>query len=484
FFHPFTPAQDPPWEARSDWEAFKGIASKVSELAAEHFDGPVKDVVVSPLMTDSEDEIANLDGELFDWKHDDTEAVPGETMPNIAVEERDYTTVYERFVTLGEQGNEPGGYGAKNVEMDLSPIYEDLTDNRHIPERDGRPSLESAKSVAEVILRLSPETDGRVSTLLFEDLEEQMGRDLSDLYAGQAHETITFDDLEQGPTRTLTSPHWTGIESTEGSNDRTYAPWAINVEKLKPWKTLTGRQEVYFDHEVYRELGEELPTYKPPVDTVSIGEVDTSEVSVGPTTSGPPEDGGGATDSVGDGSPPVGVFRYLTPHGKWQIHSSFRDTWQMTNLSRGGPVAWLNDEVAEALGIEDNDWMELYTENGIQVARAVISHTVPRDAVICYHQVERHVNVPFSEKAQEEGVSGLRGGTNNSPTRIMQNPATMVGGYANWTYFINYWGTSPSERDMPVAVRRMPLDEGESPVYREEELPVDPTVTTDGGEPR
>ena len=481
FFHPFQPAQDPPWETRSDWEGFKTIARKVSELAEERFDGPVKDVVMKPLMTDDEDEIANPDGELFDWTEDDTEAIPGKTMPNIYVEERDYRDVYDRFVTLGEKGNEPGGYGAKNVEIDLTPIYEDLTDDRLIDERDGKPSLEEAKSVAETILRLSPETDGRVSKRLFEELESQMGRDLSDLYEGQVHESVTFDDLVGRPTRTLTSPHWTGIESAEGTNDRTYAPWAINVEKLKPWKTLTGRQEIYFDHEVYRELGEELPTYKPPIDTVSIGEIDTSEVTVGPLGNGETGNSGDVTD--GD-SPPVGVYRFLTPHGKWQIHSNFRDTWQMTNLSRGGPVVWINDDVAADLGIEDNDWVELFTENGIQVARAVVSHTVPRDSIIGYHQVERHVNVPFSKKAMEEGVSGIRGGTNNSPTRIMQNPATMVGGYANWTYFINYWGTSPSERDMPVAVRRMPLDTGESPVYREEALEYDLRTDTDGGDPR
>lgn len=479
FFHPFQPAQDPPWETRSDWEGFKTIAKKVSELAAMRFDGPVKDVVLKPLMTDEADEIANPDGELFDWTRDETEPIPGKTMPNIYVEERDYRDVYEQYVSLGEKGNEPNGYGTKNVEIDLTPVYETLTEDKLIDERNGKPSLENAKGVAEIILRLSPETDGHVSKLLFEELESQTGKDLSDLYEGQVHESITFDDLVGRPTRTLTSPHWTGIESDEGLNDRTYAPWAINVEKHKPWKTLTGRQEVYFDHEVYRELGEELPTYKPPVDTVAIGDVDTTQVSVSSTDIATHRQG---TTEIDENAPPIGVYRFLTPHGKWQIHSNFRDTWQMTNLSRGGPDVWINDEVAETLGIEDNDWVELFTQNGIQVARAIVSHTVPRNSVIGYHQAERYVNVPFSKKAQEEGVSGLRGGTNNSPTRIMQNPATMVGGYANWTYFINYWGTSPSERDMSVAVRKMPLEEGETPIYQEEDLDYDWDAVAGGGE--
>ena len=57
-----------------------------------------------------------------------------------------------------------------------------------------------------------------------------------------------------------------------------------------------------------------------------------------------------------------------------------------------------------------------------------------------------------------------------SPT-WMGYPATMIGGYANWTYFLNYWGTSPSERDCAVLIRRMPLESGAKKViYREADL--------------
>ena len=30
-----------------------------------------------------------------------------------------------------------------------------------------------------------------------------------------------------------------------------------------PWRTLTGRQHLYLDHEVYLAFGENLPTFKP-----------------------------------------------------------------------------------------------------------------------------------------------------------------------------------------------------------------------------
>ena len=44
---------------------------------------------------------------------------------------------------------------------------------------------------------------------------------------------------------------------------RAYAAFTYNVEKLVPWRTLTGRQHFYLDHEMYLAYGENLPTYKP-----------------------------------------------------------------------------------------------------------------------------------------------------------------------------------------------------------------------------
>ena len=165
------------------------------------------------------------------------------------------------------------------------------------------------------------------------------------------------------------------------------------------------------------------------------------------------------------------VLRFITPHGKWQIHSSFRDHWPMMQLSRGGPTVWLNPEDAKEMDIEDNDWVEMWNENGIEVVRAVVSHQVPKGMAITYHQVERHVNIPFSPLAKKYRCSDLRGGNNNATTRILMNPGTMIGGYAQFSYYTNYWGTSPSEREHCVLIRKMPLAEGRKKViYREEEL--------------
>lgn len=446
FFHPFTPAHDPPWEARHDWEAFKAIAKQISKLAEKHLPEPVEDLVMTPMITDSPDELAQPFGEIHDWKEGDGEPIPGKTCPKIAIVRRDYTKLYDMYTTLGPRVCQPGGYGAKGIAASIAETYEQLKESYLVGEKDGRPSMEDARQVAEIILRISPESDGEVSHQFFKVLEEQTGLDLCHLVEGDREIHHHYPDLVSQPRRSLTSPHWSAIESP----GRTYCPWTMNIETLKPWHTLTGRQEIYFDHIAYSELGEALPTYKPPLDPVAMGDV-----------------------ALDEAEPNSKLFRYITPHGKWQIHSMFWDTWQMLNLFRGGQVVWINDDDAKEIQVRDNDWVEVYNQHGILAVRAVVSHTVPRGMCIVYHSSERHVNVPFSPLARKRKASDWRGGNNNATTRIKMNPATMIGGYAQFTYFLNYWGPSPSERDDAVLIRKMPLESGPRKViYQEKDLRV------------
>ncbi|STT48084.1 respiratory nitrate reductase subunit alpha [Klebsiella pneumoniae] len=36
----------------------------------------------------------------------------------------------------------------------------------------------------------------------------------------------------------------------------------------------------------------------------------------------------------------------------------------MLTLSRGGPIVWMSEADAKDLGIEDNDWIEVFNANG------------------------------------------------------------------------------------------------------------------------
>src|SRR5690606_37986750 len=107
--HPLTSAADPAWDARTDWDIFKGLAKKFSEVAPEVL-GVETDVVLVPILHDTPGELAQpLD--VKDWKKGETAPVPGRTMPAIAVVERDYPNLYKRFTALGPLMNTLGNGG-------------------------------------------------------------------------------------------------------------------------------------------------------------------------------------------------------------------------------------------------------------------------------------------------------------------------------------------------------------------------------------
>ena len=57
YVHAFTPAIDPPWETKSDYDIFNDLGRKVSELAEGHL-GTVEDLMSIPLFHDTPDEMA------------------------------------------------------------------------------------------------------------------------------------------------------------------------------------------------------------------------------------------------------------------------------------------------------------------------------------------------------------------------------------------------------------------------------------------
>ena len=130
------------------------------------------------------------------------------------------------------------------------------------------------------------------------------------------------------------------------------------------------------------------------------------------------------------------VCNYITPHGKWQIHSSHYDNLRMLTLSRGGNCIWVNDRDAESVGIRDNDWVEAYNDNGIFVCRAIVSARIPSGVVFAYHSMERTVNVPKAEQRNK-----IRGGFHNSLTRQRLKPTLMAGGYGQFSLRVQRMGS-------------------------------------------
>ncbi|MFC2688482.1 MAG: molybdopterin dinucleotide binding domain-containing protein, partial [Arachnia propionica] len=291
---------------------------------------------------------------------------------------------------------------------------------------DGRPRLDNGVNAAEAIMALAGTTNGHLATQGFKTLEKRTGVQLHDLAAEHEGKLVTFQDIVAQPTPVITSPEWSGSES----GGRRYAPFTINVERMKPWHTLTGRMHFYLDHDWMIALGEQLPTYRGPLNMTQLfGEAPPGEVNE------------------------LGVsVRYLTPHFKWAIHSQYQDNWFMQTLSRGGQQIWISPQDAAKVGIKDNDWVELVNRNGVVSCRAIVSHRMPEGTVYMYHAQDRLIEVPLTER------NGRRGGIHNSMTRIMIKPTHIAGGYGQIAFAFNYYGPTGNNRDEVTMIRRRSQD--------------------------
>ncbi len=425
FINPMQAAVPPAWESKSDWDIFSALAKKVQDLSAGHLASGVDDVVMQPLAHDTPDEMAQP--QMADWRKGEIEPIPGKTMPRFALVKRDYSRLYEQMTSLG-LGVRKNGVAAHGLRMPVEDFYDELA--RKQPDRrsgkDGetlRPSLELSREVCEAILALDPTSNGEIAHRAFEAEEVKTGLDLTHLAAGSRDTRINFADLISQPRRVLTTPTWSGLIG----KGRAYSPYTLNVEHLVPWRTLTGRQHFYLDHDQYIAWGEHLPGYKPRPDHAMLSETEQSLVE------------------GQDGK----LFNYITPHGKWSIHSTYSENERMMTLSRGGYPIWLNVKDAAELGIEDNDWVELYNDNGVFVQRCTTSSRIPRGTVFVYHATERTVGIPISPRRNK------RAGMNNSLTRTRLKPVLMSGGYAQFTYAFNYWGPTGVNRDTFVYVHRI-----------------------------
>jgi nitrate reductase alpha subunit len=423
FVHTFGEAVPPPWEARTDFDAFRLITERFTELAATHL-GVRRDLVAAPLQHDQPDELAQPLGEVRDWKAGECDAVPGRTLPKLIVVERDYGAVAEKWRALGPLV-ESLGVGVKGWSVKPTAEVADLAAQNGVVRggvADGRPALERDVHWAEAIFALSGTTNGRLAVEGFKAMERRSGVRLADLVADRADERITFGEARIQPRKVMTSPEWSGIESRE----RRYSPFTMNVERLVPWRTLTGRQQLYLDHSWLVDLGEGLAVYRPPVNSTRY----TGKLTL---------DEPGAAEVV---------VRWLSPHSKWSIHSEYQDNLHMLTLFRGGPTVWISDRDAERIGVADNDWVDVYNHHGVIACRAVVSHRVPAGVAMMYHSQDRHVNVPKSD------ISKTRGGTDNSVTRISIKPTHLVGGYAQLAYGFNYYGPTGSQRDELTVIRK------------------------------
>ncbi len=247
-------------------------------------------------------------------------------------------------------------------------------------------------------------------TRLYDDWSDggKLGSDEAacDYLMGHSPETegFTYRELHERPKRfKQTDPAaWTS-DIEEGV---AYTPYKHHVEQKRPWRTLVGRQQFYVDHEWFLRLGEALPGHRDPV----------------------PED---------DAKYPL---FWNTPHGRWSIHSTWRDNRYMLRLQRGVPLVYIHPDDAKARGIADGDWVRIFNQIGGTVCLCKLLAGEKPGRLTMYHGWEQFL--------------GFGEGGWQSLTYIKMKPTQLVGKYGHLNFQLNYWGPTGNNRDIKVQIER------------------------------
>jgi anaerobic selenocysteine-containing dehydrogenase len=183
------------------------------------------------------------------------------------------------------------------------------------------------------------------------------------------------------------------------------SPFQWHTEKKMIYPTLTRRIQFYIDHDLYLELGEELPLHKD-----------------APTA-------GGDYPLMMTGG-----------HARWSIHASWRDDALMLRQQRGVPVMYMSITDATARSITDGDEVEVRNDIDTFRIHAKVSPAVRPGQLIIYHAWENH---QFKDR---------RGFQNLIPSPI--NPVELAGGQFHLRPMFICLHPGQSDRDTRVEVTK------------------------------
>ena len=172
--------------------------------------------------------------------------------------------------------------------------------------------------------------------------------------------------------------------------NRPFNSFEHNVYLRQPYPTLSGRQQFYVDHPLYKRLGCATPTAMAPVR-------------------------------------PAGFpLAFFTPHTRHGIHSQWRANAGLLRLQRGEPYVWLNPATARSRGIGEGDPVRVFNDVGAFQARAKLMAAIPPAALVMDHAWE-----PFQFRD--------RLGLNNAVAGLL-SPLELVTGWGHLSFNPNWDG--------------------------------------------
>jgi len=180
-----------------------------------------------------------------------------------------------------------------------------------------------------------------------------------------------------------------GDDST-GTQFGPQSPYSYRVlastRDKKPYATLTGRQQFYFDHDWFLQEGEQLPVH---VDPLAV-----------------------------KGYP----LRLVMGHARHGIHSMWRDDSLLLSLQRGEPDIYVNPDDAAKRGVKDGDLIRTWNSLGSFIAMAHISSNTQPGTMFMFHGWD-----PMMFRGRQNFSGAI-------PTAGLLKPTSLVGGYGHIGY--------------------------------------------------
>jgi DMSO reductase family type II enzyme molybdopterin subunit len=194
--------------------------------------------------------------------------------------------------------------------------------------------------------------------------------------------------------------------ATEIPPDDSITPLTEHVLGKMAYPTLSRRMQFYLDHELYLEMGEELPVHKDP-----------------------PTAGGDYPLMLTGG------------HTRWSIHANWRDDRLMLRQQRGEPLIHIGVEDAAAREITDGARVRVFNDLDSFEIMAKVSPAVRPGQLIVYHAWE---NFQFKDG---------KGFQNLIPAPL--NPVELAGGQYHLRPMIITNQPNHTDRDTRVEVERL-----------------------------
>lgn len=203
----------------------------------------------------------------------------------------------------------------------------------------------------EIMRRVAPD----LAAKYFEITEEQAIEAILQASGapGCPTEGITLEQLKAGPVR-LRVPD-PDVAFVHQVRDRVpFPPRSLPAPLDKTASFIpTRRIEFYKEDSRFRDLGEQVPTYKPPFD-----------------------------DTVND--PATYPLALLSPHSKWRIHSTYANNPWLAEIHGGRPEVFISPQDAAGRGISTGDPIRIFNTRGSIEAWARVSDAERHGAVTLY----------------------------------------------------------------------------------------------------